>query len=275
MRNISHPSVLKLAHAWVDRSRKSLIILSEFFSESNLQAYIKSLPSIPDRQTIGNWCGQLLDGLEQFHINKPPLIHGYIKCSNIQIDPNTKAIKLGLPNLNYYAFGDIPELSEIQEGSSSTKSDVWALGLCVIEMSTGLQPYSECDSSSSLKNTIRSGVMPQAFTNVSDPIIADFISTCMLPVEQRPTVSQLKEHALICGSQFESQKSASGQSSGEISKVSAAKQSPEFLELLKRQKEETEFLLQQQKNERKQLRKRIRESAETKKSLRELLDHVI
>lgn len=272
---ISHPNFINFFRAWYDKSRNVFVYITEQFTSKTLQKYVWEITKAPpSKAVLGNWIGQIIDGLEQIN-NK--YMHGGVRCDNIFIDGSDGVVKIGPPNLEMLAFGTQPELSapEFQISKMEPKCDVWALGIMIVELMTNHKPYEEYDTLEAKRNAILKHIMPQAISDVSDPVIADFVETCLLPFQQRPSMSQLREHLLISdfNSNIERSFGSLDFQEKQIMDEQTIKQTPEFIELLKKQQIEKNELLIQQKKERKAKRSAIRESS--KKSLRQLLDEEI
>ena len=285
--HMNAPHLINFHNAWVDKKRKILVLITELFSQQTIRSYVKDILHNPSRTVIGNWCIHILDGLEHLHSLVPPLIHNNISCDNIFIDSSEGLVKLGLFDINSY-FGDpYPPLSppETQKKIIDPKSDVWELGIAVIEMATGQQPYSECTTPESLRAAISEQRLPQAFSEISDTIVADFVNTCLLPFDQRPTTFQLSEHSLIAellpdgDNSFKCSDMSPRQNTIDISedviealnavnstKGIDLKKSPEFIDLLNRQIAETKKLEETHAAERESLKQKIRERNRNKNS---------
>ena len=272
----SHPNLIGLYRAWIDKTRKVFIYITELFSLQTIRSYVAEVVHSPSRSAIGNWCSQIIDGLEHYHSRDPPLVHEDICCNNIYIDGSDGIVKLGPPNLEMILFGIPPELAapEVKSSKPDPKGDIWQIGLSVIEIATGHEPYEEYTSPMTKRNAIIECVMPQAIADVADPIIADFVTTCLLPSDQRPTLSQLREHTLILENMNANVVTSMRDLSTRARTPETVKPSPEFVALLERQKKEKEELMRQQKLERKERRDAIRAAAKKKQSLRELLSEV-
>lgn len=120
--------------------------------------YIRKL-QIPNTKIVKRWCRQILKGLLYLHSHNPPIIHRDIKCDNIFIngahgevkigDMGTAKMKLGK---KYTVIGTpefmAPEMYE--ERGYSDKVDVYAFGMCLLEMITGEYPYSECTNAAQI-----------------------------------------------------------------------------------------------------------------------------
>ena len=275
--HINEPHIINLHRAWIDKTRNLLVLITELFSEKTIRSYVTQEFPNPSKTVIGNWCISILEGLEHLHNLEPPIIHNDVVCDNIFIDSDNGVLKLGLLNINDY-FGDfITPLSapEVQEGTIDPKCDVWELGLAVIEMATGKRPYSEYQNPADVKKAIKDHIMPQAFSDLSDPMVADFVVTCLNTFEKRPSSTQLMEHSLITECLPDGDSSARSDmperhSTKEISddlaavleldsKVTNLKNSPEFVQLLKTQITEKHSLLEIHKQQREALRNKIRE----------------
>jgi len=81
------------------------------------------------------------------------VIHRDIKCENIFINTTTNEIRigdLGLASTMKSSFtssvlGTVEFMApEIYEEKYGTPVDIYAFGMCVLEMATGQTPYSEC-----------------------------------------------------------------------------------------------------------------------------------
>lgn len=83
-----------------------------------------------------------------------------------------------------------PELYEEKYGVSV---DIYAFGMCFLEMCTLSTPYNECDNPAQIYKKVIAGVKPQAFERIDDPEVADFILMCIDHTKARPTSRDLLE----------------------------------------------------------------------------------
>lgn len=102
---------------------------------------------------LKSWCRQILKGLAFLHSRSPPIIHRDLKCDNIFITGTTGSVKigdLGLATLKNRSFAKsvigTPEFMapEMYEEHYDEGVDVYAFGMCMLEMATSEYPYSEC-----------------------------------------------------------------------------------------------------------------------------------
>ena len=77
---------------------------------------------------------------------------------------------------------------EVYEGAAVLKSDVWSLGVSIIEMAEGKNPYASC----AVKEAVCNGAVPSLSSGSSD--LADFVSKCLVKdVHDRCSVEALME----------------------------------------------------------------------------------
>lgn len=271
---LSHPhqNIIKLYTCWIDkRENPHFVFISEQFTSQTIRKYISEVVRNPSRSVISKWCHQILDGLEHLHSTNPPIQHNLIHCDNLFIDPSEGIVKLGVPDFDILIHGNVFPLSapEVHNGLSQIKSDVWLLGLSVIEMATSVNPYSEFSTAKAQTMEIISGKLPTALSRVADPTVADFITNCLLPVGQRPTVTQLREFALIADSKdyIPSPRSHEPETGAQLNSINNA-----LNDLLERQKQEVSELKKRHQEARWYLRKNIEQKSNSKRTFRELLE---
>ena len=274
LRAIDHKNIIRVHCAWVEEARKRVVLISEMGSDT-LRNYVTTVVTNPSPEMIGNWCSQIIAALEEFHSRG--IQHRALTCDHIFFDSAEGTVKVGLPALDvaFYRASlsiEAPEAETVRD----VESDIWLFGLCVIELCTGMVPYSEYTTDAEKRKRICDRAMPIALKYVSDPVIADLVVTCLLPIDQRPSAAQLAENDLFAsvrgddGTAYESQEEPQVSPAPEAE--AEARQKPEFLALLQRQNAEKQDLLNRQKQARHALRAKIRERKEQNTSLKKLLN---
>ena len=77
---------------------------------------------------------------------------------------------------------------EVYEGAAVLKSDVWSLGVSILEMAEGKNPYASC----AVKEAVCNGAVPSLSSGSSD--LVDFVSKCLVKdVHDRCSVEELME----------------------------------------------------------------------------------
>ena len=107
-------------------------------------------------EAIKRWSVQILEGLKYLHTRNPPILHGDLICSTIVIDGMTYKIMIGDLGLSkrlwegtQMSIAGTPEFMAPEifaNGVYDEKVDIYAFGMCVLELITKKVPYSECHS---------------------------------------------------------------------------------------------------------------------------------
>lgn len=121
----------------------------------SLRKYVEKI-KIPRLKVIKGWCKEILQGLVYLHEQKPhPIIHRDLKCDNILINSYNGEIRIGdlglsTPMQHSYTSSVLgtPEFMapELYEECYDTGVDIYAFGMCVLEMITLERPYMECQN---------------------------------------------------------------------------------------------------------------------------------
>lgn len=146
-------------------------------------------------KVLRSWCRQILKGLHFLHTRTPPIIHRDLKCDNIFITGPTGSVKigdLGLATLKAASFAKsvigtqivelmslcwikwhcwtcrekksfLPSLGtpefmapEMYEEHYDEAVDVYAFGMCMLEMASSEYPYSECQNAAQIYRKVTS-----------------------------------------------------------------------------------------------------------------------
>lgn len=162
----------------------------------NINRYIMKLQP-PNMKIVRRWARQILYGLEYLHMNEPPIIHRDIKCDNIFINGSHGEVKIGDMGTaqmigsgvkkKYTVVGTpefiAPEMYE--EKGYTSKVDMYAFGMCLLEMNTGRYPYSECENTAQIYKKVTAGIKPQALSEVTDEECLDLINLCLKDQDER------------------------------------------------------------------------------------------
>lgn len=96
-----------------------------------------------------------MKGLKYLHELQPPVIHRDIKCDNIFINSNNGEIWIGdlglstiLTTSHTKSVLGTPEFMapEFYDENYGIRVDIYAFGMCVLEMITEETPYKECEN---------------------------------------------------------------------------------------------------------------------------------
>jgi WNK lysine deficient protein kinase len=176
LNSMNHPNIMKFYGSWLNRDINNKIIKINFATEmstGSLKSFLYRYKFFK-LEHVKNWCRQILEGLKYLH--EQGIIHRDLKCENIFIHGDTSEIFIGDFGLSlrsekgkssvgtpeYMApelFGDTPY---------DDKIDMYAFGMCMLEMLTLESPYSECSTIPQIYRKIINGILPESLIKVRD-----------------------------------------------------------------------------------------------------------
>ncbi|CAG9796218.1 unnamed protein product [Diatraea saccharalis] len=205
LKKLQHPNIVRFYNYWEGTvaKKKNIVLITELMLSGTLKAYLRRFKRI-NPKVLKSWCRQILKGLNFLHSRTPPIIHRDLKCDNIFITGTTGSVKigdLGLATLKNRSFAKsvigTPEFMapEMYEEHYDESVDVYAFGMCMLEMATGEYPYSECSGPAQIYKKVVSGVKPQSLEKVTISEVRDIIESCIKPNKgDRPKVKDLLNH---------------------------------------------------------------------------------
>ena len=169
IKKLEHKNIIHFISAWYNKEKEQVVFITEMITGGSLRKYVKRVGT-PRLKVIKGWCKEILNGLIYLHEQKPhPIIHRDLKCDNIFINSNSGEIRIGdlglsTPMQNSYTNSVLgtPEFMapELYEESYGTKVDIYAFGMCVLEMITLECPYKECSNPAQIYNKVVHGIRP-------------------------------------------------------------------------------------------------------------------
>ncbi|XP_069392974.1 serine/threonine-protein kinase WNK2 isoform X2 [Paralichthys olivaceus] len=208
LKALQHPNIVRFYDFWESpvKGRKCIVLVTELMTSGTLKTYLKRF-KVMKPKVLRSWCRQILKGLHFLHTRTPPIIHRDLKCDNIFITGPTGSVKigdLGLATLKRASFAKsvigTPEFMapEMYEEHYDEAVDVYAFGMCMLEMATSEYPYSECQNAAQIYRKVTSGVKPASYGKVSDPEIKEIIGECICHRwEERYSIKDLLNHAFF------------------------------------------------------------------------------
>ncbi|KAH9412293.1 serine/threonine-protein kinase [Ordospora pajunii] len=201
LKSISHPNILKIFDYWF--TADSFIFITELMSGGTLRQYISEIGDLYVK-LIKKWGRHILEGLVYMHSQDPPIIHRDIKCENIFVNAALGEVKIGdlgvakERRMKRYTVVGTPQFMarEMFEGEGyGEKIDVYAFGMCLIEMATGTYPYKEFNSAAEVYKAIIQGVPPVVLSSINDVCLRNLIMNCLVSEKDRlRSVDCLRHH---------------------------------------------------------------------------------
>ncbi|XP_059397176.1 serine/threonine-protein kinase WNK3-like [Carassius carassius] len=208
LKGLQHPNIVRFYDSWesVLRGKKCIVLVTELMTSGTLKTYLKRF-KVMKPKVLRSWCRQILKGLQFLHTRTPPIVHRDLKCDNIFITGPTGSVKigdLGLATLMRTSFAKsvigTPEFMapEMYEEHYDESVDVYAFGMCMLEMATSEYPYSECQNAAQIYRKVTSGIKPASFDKVNDPEVKEIIECCIRQNQlERLSVKDLLNHAFF------------------------------------------------------------------------------
>ncbi|XP_026860926.2 serine/threonine-protein kinase WNK4 [Electrophorus electricus] len=208
LKGLQHPNIVRFYDSWKStvKGHKCILLVTELMTSGTLKTYLKRFKEMKPK-LLQRWSRQILKGLHFLHTRTPPIIHRDLKCDNIFITGPTGSVKigdLGLATLKRASFAKsvigTPEFMapEMYEEKYDEAVDVYAFGMCILEMTTSEYPYSECQNAAQIYRKVTSGMKPDSFYKVKVPELKEIIEGCIrMNKDERYTIQDLLAHTFF------------------------------------------------------------------------------
>ncbi|CAG8507614.1 4251_t:CDS:2 [Ambispora gerdemannii] len=201
-------NIINFYASWLKKGpdgKERVFFVTELMTSGTLKQYLRKTKLKP--KVLKTWARQILKGLDYLHTREPPIIHRDLKCDNIFINGNNGQAKIGDLGLAIIKNKDhassvlgTPEFMapELYEEKYNEKVDIYAFGMCVLELVTKEYPYAECTNQAQIYRKVTTGIKPQALQKVKDPATLEFIELCLrYNPDERPSAGELLKHEFL------------------------------------------------------------------------------
>ncbi|XP_049395066.1 probable serine/threonine-protein kinase WNK3 isoform X3 [Solanum stenotomum] len=200
LKTLKHKNIIKFYNSWVDTKTENINIITEIFTSGNLRQYRKKHKKV-DLRALKNWSRQILEGLSYLHGHDPPVIHRDLKCDNLLVNGNQGEVKIGDLGLaailrkahSAHSVIGTPEFMapELYEEEYNELVDIYAFGMCLLELVTFEYPYVECTNAAQIYKKVTSGIRPASLAKVKNPGVKAFIDKCIAKASERLSAKEL------------------------------------------------------------------------------------
>ncbi|KAF4350331.1 hypothetical protein CsatB_018109 [Cannabis sativa] len=200
LKTLKHKNIIKFYFSWVDTKNEHINFITEIFTSGTLRQYRKKHKNV-DLRALKKWSRQILEGLLYLHSHDPPVIHRDLKCDNIFVNGNQGEVKIGDLGLaailrqarSAHSVIGTPEFMapELYEEEYNELVDIYAFGMCLLELVTFEYPYVECANAAQIFKKVTSGIKPASLAKVKDPGVKLFIEKCIAEASDRLTAKEL------------------------------------------------------------------------------------
>ncbi|ORC91050.1 putative protein kinase [Trypanosoma theileri] len=203
LQQLSHPNLLHCSACWVETTRNCYVFITELMPSGTLKEYQKLMPQGRfHTKALVRYARQILSALQYLH--ERDIIHRDVKCSNIFVSGHQGEVKIGdlglctMEGVGSDVVGTPEYMApEIYEGQYSTAVDVWAFGMCVLEMATGKKAYNDCEDVGEIHRRVSMGVLPHV-AEIADVSVRSLVARCLQrDPAARPNTTQLLNDPLF------------------------------------------------------------------------------
>lgn len=206
LKTLKHKNIIKFYNSWVDASNENINFITEIFTSGTLRQYRKKHKHV-DLRALKKWSRQILEGLFYLHSHNPPVIHRDLKCDNIFVNGNQGEVKIGDLGLaailqqanSAHSVIGTPEFMapELYEEEYNELVDIYAFGMCLLELVTVEYPYVECTNAAQIYKKVTCGIRPASLAKVADLEVRAFIEKCIAHVSERLSAKDLLMHPFL------------------------------------------------------------------------------
>uniref|UniRef100_A0A7S1J7P2 Protein kinase domain-containing protein n=1 Tax=Eutreptiella gymnastica TaxID=73025 RepID=A0A7S1J7P2_9EUGL len=208
---LRHPHIISVLDIW--ETAEALWYATELCETGSLQTYVETNgPTHID--TARRWALQLAHALQYLHAHS--IIHRNVNTAEVLLrTKQDKVLDVALCEEILWNIRDDPRfalrpkqrdsyLSPEQYDDTAEKytekTDVYSLGMVVLELLSGGPPYSECKNTIMICRRVSQGKTPQALDAVEDSLAQLFIRSCINQQPgNRPTIEAILQDPFIAG----------------------------------------------------------------------------
>lgn len=206
---INHKNIIRLYDSFTccnanADSEGSIAFITEQMMSGTLKQYLKMAQNVK-LKVIRKWCSNILEAVAYLHERR--IMHRDLKLDNLFMNGHVGEVKIGdlglsaVRDTNQKAESVIgtPEFMapELYEEAYTEKVDIYAFGMCLLEMVTMEYPYAECKGPAQIMKKVFNNERPASFHRLADSDVKRVIAQCLEREANRPSAAELLQHPLF------------------------------------------------------------------------------
>lgn len=205
---LKHANIVSSYEAFFRDSK--LYIVLEYMNAGTMTDVVRRHPLTFTEEKVAFVARELLNGIH--HLHRSNIVHRDLKPANVLANSRGEvkiadfgvATKLSSDSQQTLSSqGSVPYMSpeRVKSLPYSFSCDIWSAGVTVAELAIGQYPFISLKSKmfelvQALGNNTACVSWESAPRDCS-PELKDFVNSCLLPVESRPTAEQLLQHPFL------------------------------------------------------------------------------
>jgi len=203
LKALSQQNIVQYFCHWYHKETSQLIYITEILS-GTLTELVHRMHVVRWR-VVKRWMRSILNGLQYLHGRSPPVIHRDLKCDSIYTSSNNELrvgdFALARPRTSSHValscHGTPTYMApEMYEENYNELVDIYAFGMCCLEMITKVKPYLECKNTAMLM-FVKEREPPLVLNCILQKEAKSFIELCLLDCTERPSASALLENEFL------------------------------------------------------------------------------
>merc|ERR1719215_1928531 len=199
LKSLKHQRIIAFINAWINKKEEQVCFITERVTGGSLLTYLKRIGSPLKMKVMKNWSRQIVEGLDYLHARD--IIHRDLKCDNIFINGSAGEVLIGdlglsttLKQSHAASIVGTPEFMapELYEEKYGTPVDIYAFGMCLLEMVSQGSPYEECTTAAQIYMKVIHGEKPIVLRRIKDAQLRNLVESCIdKDAKFRPKASRL------------------------------------------------------------------------------------
>eukprot|EP00814_Leptocylindrus_danicus_P006809 CAMPEP_0116013304 /NCGR_PEP_ID=MMETSP0321-20121206/5650_1 /TAXON_ID=163516 /ORGANISM="Leptocylindrus danicus var. danicus, Strain B650" /LENGTH=837 /DNA_ID=CAMNT_0003482835 /DNA_START=24 /DNA_END=2538 /DNA_ORIENTATION=+ len=190
LEKLNHSNIISFHGSWVNREKETVIFVTEIMSSGTLKMFMKKVQVIRLNVAKGG-----------------SVSHRDLKCDNIFINGTSGDLRIGdlglstaISKSKALSVLGTPEFMapELYDENYDEKVDIYAFGMCLLEIFTKEVPYHECSNPAQIYKKVTNQIEPVSLSKVQISEAQELIRLCInTDPTKRPTAAELLNHPFL------------------------------------------------------------------------------